>query len=399
MGLNAHASIYTTAAAAATAAVAAAGAPQTFSSPEHPFPADKSHFEPNNNCSNVPTTPSSACLKGIDAGLLAARIADGPGAARQSLLNSSGRKEASPLRPRHRVYLSADDEHKEALVLVSIVTEGERREGEEDSFRSPDGAPPETKQTRATGWAAGAPAAGNATGEKTRGNERGRGLHAGYVGPLAGEGGKGGDQHERKGGEAGEQLRRRCLEKVEAAAVLGFEELRRRHVNDVEALFNRVDFSLGPSSEGDGEPEQGVTASPSSCVAGLPIRTRVSRSGMACTERGGEESDAGDSSDGREELATSEDTERIVVDDGLIELMYHFGRWVRLAVWVWHGKQRAGNSFNHDICSWCPFLFCFAWALCAKTSFRFLSVPWLSRPNINACFHAPDEDAVGGYLL
>ena len=283
-------------------------------------------------------------------------MADGPGTARQGLLNSAGRKEASPPGPRHRVYLSADDEHKEALVLVSIVTEGERWEDEEDSFSSSDGAPPRTKQARATGWAAGAPASGSAAGENTRGNEHGRGVDAGHVGNLEGKTGKGGDQRERQGGVAGEQLRRRCLKKVEAAAGLGFDELRRRHVRDVEALFDRVEFSLGRSSEGDGEPMQnvgagqGVTATPSaSCVAGLPIRTRVSRSGMVCTERGEEGSDTDYSGDGGEALATNEDTESIVVDDGLIELMYHFGRWVRPAVWVWPDKQLAGHSPKQDM--------------------------------------------------
>lgn len=217
-------------------------------------------------------------------------------------------------------------------MLVSIVTEGQRWEVEEVSPRSPDGAPPRTKQTRATGWAAAAPAASSAANTEAGGNGHGRIFDAGHVGQLEGEDGKRGDDRKRRGGEAEEQLRRRCLERVEAAAGLGFEELKRRHVRDVEALFDRVEFSLGPSSEGGGEPQQdvgagqGVAARPSSCVAGLPIRTRVSRSGKVCTERGEEESDADFSSDGGEALATSEDAESIIVDDGLIELMYHFGR-------------------------------------------------------------------------
>lgn len=310
------------------------------------------------------SNPSFACPQGVDAAVLAARMADGPGTAHQGLPNSARRKEASPPGPRHRAYLSADDEHKEALVLLSIVTEGERWEDEEDSFSSPDGAPPRTKQTRATGWAADAPALGSAAGEKTRGNEPGRSVDAGHVGLLEGETAKGGDQRERQGGEAGEQLRRRCLKKVEAAAGLGFDELRRRHVRDVEALFDRVEFSLGPSSEGDAEPMQdvgpgqGVTERPS-CVDGLPIRTRVARSGMACTERGEEGSDTDYSGDGGEALGSREDTESIVVDDGLIELMYHFGRWVRLAVRAWPDRQLAGNSPEQDMCSWRPKRFYF----------------------------------------
>lgn len=219
----------------------------------------------------------------MDPDLLAARLADVPGRARQGIPDA-GRKEA---KPQHRLSLSADDAHREALVLVSIVTEGE---GDEDDFRSTNGTPPRAKGPPPTRWANTAPVANR------------------------------------------EEMRRRCLEKVEAAAGLGFEELRRRHVRDVEALFDRVEFSLGPSSEGDEEPTQedgaglGVTPRPSSssssCVVGLPIRTRVSRSGKACTEWG-EESDVSDS---REGLSTSEETDGTVVDDGLIELMYHYGR-------------------------------------------------------------------------
>lgn len=264
---------------------------------------------------------------------MAARIAVGPGKAQQGPPNNAGREEeAEPsFVRRHRISLSADDSHREALVLVSIVTEGERWEDEENNFRSPDGTPPRTKETRATGWAAAAPASGSATDKGTGEFERGRGVDAGYAGRLEGEGGKGGGQQERQGGEKGEKLRRRCLEKVEAAAGLGFEELRRRHARDVEALFGRVEFSLGSSSEGGEERKgagEGVTPRPSSssCVAGLPIRTRVSRSGKVCTERGEEASDADNFGDDGEALATSEDTESIVVDDGLIELMYHFGR-------------------------------------------------------------------------
>ncbi|CAM9768568.1 unnamed protein product, partial [Laminaria digitata] len=215
---------------------------------------------------------------------LAARIADGPGKAQQGPPNNAGREEeAKPsFVRRHRISLSADDSHREALVLVSIVTEGERWEDEENNFR----------------------------------------------------------------GEKGEKLRRRCLEKVEAAAGLGFEELRRRHARDVEALFGRVEFSLGSSSEGGEERKgagEGVTPRPSSssCVAGLPIRTRVSRSGKACTERGEEASDADNFGDDGEALATSEDTESIVVDDGLIELMYHFGRYLMIS-----GSRPGGQPLN-----------------------------------------------------
>lgn len=112
-------------------------------------------------------------------------------------------------------------------------------------------------------------------------------------------------------------MRGRCLGRLEAAAELGYEELRRRHVDDIGTLFDRVGFSLGPSPRGESTTLAGSEGS--SCVAGLPIRSRVSRSGAACVEQG-EEGARG------EELQEVEEPGRTVVDDGLIELMYHYGR-------------------------------------------------------------------------
>lgn len=313
----------------------------------------------------IPSSPFPQEI--IDPDLLAARLADVPGRARQGLPDA-GRKEA---KPQHRISLSADEAHREALVLVSIVTEGE---GDADSFRSPDGTSHREKETRPLRWANTGPSArsGSVVDTRTGDDVHGRRVVAGYdAGRLEEEGGEGGnhpggeprslhgvdesletervstkDNVSASAGAGGgtiagnhDEMRRRCLQRMEAAAGLGFEELRSRHVRDVEALFDRVEFSLGPSSEGDEEStpnigsDQGVTPGPSSCVSGLPIRTRVSRSGKACTERG-EESDASDS---RQGLATSEGTDDTVVDDGLIELMYHYGRWVLLTVWLLFG--------------------------------------------------------------
>lgn len=108
----------------------------------------------------------------------------------------------------------------------------------------------------------------------------------------------------------GNNLRSTCLARLESAATLGFDQLRRRHVSDVEELFGRVEFSLGSASEEKGEP-RGYMQKPS-CSAGLPIRTRVKRSGKECVAHA-----AGDAGG---------ETTSSVTDDGLIELMYHYGR-------------------------------------------------------------------------
>lgn len=186
---------------------------------------------------------------------------------------------------RHRLTLPADSAHLEVTVLVSIVTEGEW----EDTvgirkWRTGEGMPQDTEAEAISGqWAKSKP----------------DGL---VENPAA--------HHD--GG-----MRERCLGRLEAAAELGYEELRRRHVDDIGALFDRVGFSLGPLARGGSAAFAGNGGS--SCVAGLPIRSRVSRSGAACVEQG-EEGARG------EELREVEEPGRTVVDDGLIELMYHYGR-------------------------------------------------------------------------
>ncbi|CAN0310625.1 unnamed protein product, partial [Ectocarpus fasciculatus] len=175
-----------------------------------------------------------------NAGMMARLAEEGPAGGGGPAQGKS--RQAPPTRnppPRHRIVLSAGEASSEAMVLVSVVAEEKARD---------DGGNDET--------------------------------------------------------ETEEGLRRRCLGRVEAAAALGFEELRRRHVEDVEGLFDRVHFSLGPSggSTADGGASGGerrfnggvsgmgggASLSPDrSCVAGLPIRTRVARSGKACTEKGG----------------------------------------------------------------------------------------------------------------
>ncbi|CAN0554072.1 unnamed protein product, partial [Ectocarpus sp. 12 AP-2014] len=162
-----------------------------------------------------------------NAGMMA-RLAEGPGGGGPAQGNVGQAPPARNPTPRHRIALSAAEASSEAMMLVSVVTE-----------------------------------------EKARDND---------------------------GNDKTEGLRRRCLARVEAAAGLGFEELRRRHVEDVEGLFDRVHFSLGPSGAGGGPAggerrlnggDNGVGGGESlsrsrSCVAGLPIRTRVARSGKAC---------------------------------------------------------------------------------------------------------------------
>lgn len=211
-----------------------------------------------------------------NAGMMA-RLAEGPAGGGAAQGNAG---QAPPTRnppPRHRISLSAAEASSEAMVLVSVVTEETARDDDSND---------ET-----------------------------------------------------------EDLRRRCLGRVEAAAGLGFEELRRRHVEDVEGLFDRVHFSLGPSGAststagrggvvgerrlrlngGDNGVGGGDSLSPArSCVAGLPIRTRVARSGKTCTTKGGE--GAGITGHGADNGGGGGLTERTVVDDGLVELMYHYGR-------------------------------------------------------------------------
>ncbi|CAM9542640.1 unnamed protein product [Ectocarpus sp. 8 AP-2014] len=218
-----------------------------------------------------------------NAGMMA-RLAEGPSRGGPAQGNAG---QAPPTRnptPRHRIALSAAEASSEAMMLVSVVTEEKARDDDGD--------------------------------DETEG------------------------------------LRRRCLARVEAAAGLGFEELRRRHVEDVEGLFDRVHFSLGPSIPGGGAAGgerrlnggdnvgDGESLSPSrSCVAGLPIRTRVARSGKACTEKGGEGADItgqGPDNGGGGGLA-----ERTVVDDGLVELMYHYGRYLMIS-----GSRPGGRPLN-----------------------------------------------------
>lgn len=262
-------------------------------------------------------------------------------------------------RARHRIALSADKEHGEAMLLISVVTEGE---GEPDT---------DDEKKRATGWYGDAAFADPEWGAAGKGQrdwesqERG-GVgqrHAGWarLGVLGSERSTGAGGAKIKGGAAADEqkegehgrMRGRCLGRLEAAAALGFEALRRRHADDFTALSERVHFSLGPSAAdsgsgaeagadaggdgregagGAGDWSESMGSMPSgSCVAGLPIRTRVSRSGKACTETGGDGagSDGGDGSD------------QTVMDDGLIELMYHYGRSVSLGCVVVEMKRVA----------------------------------------------------------
>lgn len=123
---------------------------------------------------------------------------------------------------------------------------------------------------------------------------------------------------EQERGKDDKRLRGACLARLESAARLGFDELKRRHVSDFEELFDRVEFSVGPGvrqQDGMGREEDGIghgEAGEASCSAGLPIRRRVARSGQTCRHDGSEPGRTG---------AVSR-----VEDDGLIELTYHFGR-------------------------------------------------------------------------
>ena len=203
---------------------------------------------------------------------------------------------------RHRLHLPADGAHAEALVLTSIVTEGEWADGGE------------SRKSRTWGKI---PHDGEAGGKR---GKWARKTPDGLAGEPAADG----------------EMRGRCLERLEAAAGLGFEELRRRHVEDVRELFDRVGFSLGHPSKASTDTEEEIRPQEksgpsagdgsSSCVAGLPIRSRVARSGAACVERVDEDGTGEDLREIEGEPA------RAIVDDGLIELMYHFGRWVGVSL-------------------------------------------------------------------
>lgn len=203
------------------------------------------------------------------------------------------------------------------MVLVSIVTEGEGK----------------TKDNEKRGWHPSTVEPGGREGYRGRwGNqEENDGADASYrrQDRAFRPDGRGrvldGVEDDMQSGSSKEhrEMRRACLERVEAAAGLGFDELRRRHVDDVEALFGRVHLSIESPSDGSRSATEGSDvdlSSSGSCIAGLPIRTRVSRSGKACTEEGEEGLDA------TEGFVGGDSDERTVVDDGLIELMYHYGR-------------------------------------------------------------------------
>lgn len=243
-----------------------------------------------------------------------ARLADGPSGA-------SGQKRPEPARfagaqdqssrHRHRVALSADDASTEAMVLVSIVTEGEgKTNGKEERGWRAGNFEPARGEVHRGGWGSQEDnGSADTSYRRQEGAPRPDGVERGLDDAKY--------DRQKAGSKEHQAMRRRCLERVEAAAGLGFDELRRRHVHDVEALFDRVHFSLESSAEGS---EVGLSAS-GSCVAGLPIRTRVSRSGKACTEEGEEGLDL------TEGVAGSDGFDgTTVVDDGLIELMYHYGR-------------------------------------------------------------------------
>lgn len=242
-----------------------------------------------------------------------ARLADGPSGATERKHPAQTRfAQNGPVR--HRVAVSADAAITEAVVLVSIVTEQEaNKKGTDDRGWHPSTVKPAAGgEARRGGWAS----------LEEQGALRPDGAEEDWQG----------------GGKGHQEMRRRCLETVEAAAGLGFDELRRRHTDDVEALFDRVHFSLGPSSDGSramDEGEAGLSSS-GSCVAGLPIRTRVSRSGKACTVEGEEGLNPSEGITGSGGVDG-----RTVVDDGLIELMYHYGRYLLVS-----GSRPGGRPLN-----------------------------------------------------
>lgn len=285
----------------------------------------------------------------------------------------------------HRISVPSSGNHAEAVVLVSIVTEGE--EFENRSRFEPHGR--QLREEERVGfsgsWASSGPSAfrhaaavprGVGAVDRKQGDglveklEKGRprrldralfGTRAagdrrdglGSTRMAAAQGSSAGSAINNAadtvgGAEEGDMMRRRCLARLEAAAELGFEELARRHVRDFEGLFDRVQFSLGASSDspsaangvgldlgGSGKGERRTGGD--SCVAGLPIRTRVSRSGTACVESMGGREGGNDQQLNEEKLAVGE-VAAAVVDDGLIELMYHYGRYV--CVYLPHREKR-----------------------------------------------------------
>lgn len=266
----------------------------------------------------------------------------------------------------------------EALVLVAIVTEGEEQQPMDFDQQQNEGT------SESVSWAAGHRlpmgesniddvfSTGGAWAESSKLGKADDFIGSGssvdsmknrhrwlYEEQTRGAGGgkrkaeRGREGSRHSGGHELEQeddysLRSACLARLESAAGLGFDELRRRHAQDVAELFGRVEFSLGDDDDGDGDDEldlefsekqkgnDGARARVGAGVGarhkerqrrqardsvvcgsvGLPIRTRVARSGKACTGwvqgTGAGEMD--------EEVGAE------IVDDGLIELMYHYGR-------------------------------------------------------------------------
>lgn len=110
------------------------------------------------------------------------------------------------------------------------------------------------------------------------------------------------------------------MDRVGPAADTGFDKLQRRHVADMTSLLGRVEFSLedkgGVITPQRQLGDNGGAGSRGVCSAtGLPIRERVSMAGKLRAPRAGKDKKA--------DLLKKADW----VDDGLVELMYHYGRW------------------------------------------------------------------------
>ncbi|CAM9849542.1 unnamed protein product [Pylaiella littoralis] len=303
--------------------------------------------------------------------LTLAKLGNGPGERPSRVPPGPARGE-----PRHRAALSADDARAEAMVLVSVVTEDDPETEDEKERRlhrraagAGDFGSEWTGDEEGRGWWENGserdPSSWKDQSEEDRGEVRGGGGGRADIAHRRQREGApwrdgtrrrvlGGEERDTPAGakrerggstdnEKQRELRRRCLERVEAAAGLGFERLRRRHTDDVEAMFDRVDFSLGSSSDGTGVVERKTSgarslSSSGSCVAGLPVRTRVSRSGKACME-GGEEAEDPAAKRVKDNVKTV--AGRTVVDDGLIELMYHYGRYLMIS-----GSRPGGRPLN-----------------------------------------------------
>lgn len=314
----------------------------------------------------------------VEDALEIARRNDMPGRnEKQMKRNGGGSGDGVPpfTRVNHRISVPSSGNHAEAVVLVSIVTEGE--EFENRSRFEPHGRQlrEEERAGFSGSWASSGPSAFRHAAAVPRGvdavdRKQGDGLMGkleegrprrldralfgaraagdrtdglGSTRMAAAQGSGTGRAINNAadtvgGAEEGKMMRRRCLARLEAAAELGFEELERRHVRDFTGLFDRVQFSLGASSDvpstangvgkglgGSGKGERRTEGG--SCVAGLPIRTRVSRSGKACVEGMGGRESGNDQKLDEGKLAVGE-VAAAVVDDGLIELMYHYGRYV-----------------------------------------------------------------------